>query len=174
MGFWFQSLSDRGNHCFVSCKQYLLTCSLLFVSITKIDRCPVSDKKKSFILWSTEPHLSWTWAKNLIYIINISTWAAKLFYLVCLHLELNIYFSFIFHFTTIGSLDFCYDWVFLNWVFRLILIACQRIRGYFMLWKNHIHCAFLHSCLVWFNGISTFVGYLMPKPFSQKNSSGTI
>ena len=31
--------------------------------------------------------------------------------------------------------------------------------------------------LVWFlcfNGISTFVGYLMPKPFSYKNSSGTI
>ena len=25
-----------------------------------------------------------------------------------------------------------------------------------------------------FNGISTFVGYLMPKPFSEKNSSGTI
>ena len=25
-----------------------------------------------------------------------------------------------------------------------------------------------------FNGISTFVGYLMPKPFSQKNSSGTM
>ena len=25
-----------------------------------------------------------------------------------------------------------------------------------------------------FNGISTFVGYLMPKPFSYKNSSGTI
>ena len=25
-----------------------------------------------------------------------------------------------------------------------------------------------------FNGISTFVGYLMPKPFSKKNSSGTI
>ena len=25
-----------------------------------------------------------------------------------------------------------------------------------------------------FNGISNFVGYLMPKPFSQKNSSGTI
>ena len=25
-----------------------------------------------------------------------------------------------------------------------------------------------------FNGISTFVGYLMPKPFSLKNSSGTI
>ena len=32
------------------------------------------------------------------------------------------------------------------------------------------------NCLVWlFNGISTFVGYLMPKSFSeQKNSSGTI
>ena len=28
--------------------------------------------------------------------------------------------------------------------------------------------------LVWFLGISTFVGYLMPKPFSKKNSSGTI
>ena len=25
-----------------------------------------------------------------------------------------------------------------------------------------------------FNGISTFVDYLMPKPFSEKNSSGTI
>ena len=25
-----------------------------------------------------------------------------------------------------------------------------------------------------FNGISTFVGYLMPKPFSKNNSSGTI
>ena len=25
-----------------------------------------------------------------------------------------------------------------------------------------------------FNGISTFVGYLMPKPFSEKNGSGTI
>ena len=25
-----------------------------------------------------------------------------------------------------------------------------------------------------FNGISTFVGYLMPKPFPLKNSSGTI
>ena len=25
-----------------------------------------------------------------------------------------------------------------------------------------------------FNGISTFVGYLMPKPSSQKDSSGTI
>ena len=25
-----------------------------------------------------------------------------------------------------------------------------------------------------FNGISTFVGYLMPKPFSEKKSSGTV
>ena len=25
-----------------------------------------------------------------------------------------------------------------------------------------------------FNGISTFIGYLMPKLFSKKNSSGTI
>ena len=25
-----------------------------------------------------------------------------------------------------------------------------------------------------FNGISAFVGYLMPKPYSKKNSSGTI
>ena len=30
-------------------------------------------------------------------------------------------------------------------------------------------------CLVsLFNGISTFVGYVIPKPFSKKNSSGTI
>ena len=28
--------------------------------------------------------------------------------------------------------------------------------------------------LVWFDGISTFVGYLMPKPFSKKNSGGAI
>ena len=28
--------------------------------------------------------------------------------------------------------------------------------------------------LVWFNGISTFVGYLMPKLLSKNNSSGTI
>ena len=25
-----------------------------------------------------------------------------------------------------------------------------------------------------FNGISTFVGYLLPKPFSEKNGSDTI
>ena len=25
-----------------------------------------------------------------------------------------------------------------------------------------------------FNGISTFIGYLMPKPFFEKNSSGAI
>ena len=25
-----------------------------------------------------------------------------------------------------------------------------------------------------FNGVSIFVGYLMPMPFSEKNSSGTI
>ena len=25
-----------------------------------------------------------------------------------------------------------------------------------------------------FNGISTIIGYLMPKPFSKKNSNGTI
>ena len=34
-----------------------------------------------------------------------------------------------------------------------------------------------HSCkyLVFlFNGISTFLGYLMPKPFSLKKSNGTI
>ena len=28
--------------------------------------------------------------------------------------------------------------------------------------------------LSFFNGISTFVGYLMPKPFFKKNSIGTI
>ena len=33
---------------------------------------------------------------------------------------------------------------------------------------------FLFFGFFFFNGISTFVGYLMPKPFSKKNSSGTI
>ena len=28
--------------------------------------------------------------------------------------------------------------------------------------------------LFWFLCLSTIVGYLMPKPFSKKNSSGTI
>ena len=28
--------------------------------------------------------------------------------------------------------------------------------------------------LHWFNGISTFVGYLLSKPFLEKNGSGTI
>ena len=40
-----------------------------------------------------------------------------------------------------------------------------------------MHDLFLFVCLglvSLFNGISTFVGYLMPKPFSKKNSSGTI
>ena len=36
---------------------------------------------------------------------------------------------------------------------------------------NHIIRSGLVSL---FNGISTFAGYLMPKPFSEKNSSGTI
>ena len=37
-------------------------------------------------------------------------------------------------------------------------------------------CLFLvrFGLFFFFNGISTFVGYLMPKPFSSKNSSGTI
>ena len=41
-----------------------------------------------------------------------------------------------------------------------------------------IKCSTHHYLLVGlvslFNGISTFLGYLMPKPFSKKNSSGTI
>ena len=34
--------------------------------------------------------------------------------------------------------------------------------------------AVLFGLVSLFNGISTFVGYLMPKSFSYKNSSGTI
>ena len=33
---------------------------------------------------------------------------------------------------------------------------------------------FFFGLVTLFNGISTFVGYLMPKPFSKKNSSGSI
>ena len=33
---------------------------------------------------------------------------------------------------------------------------------------------YIYSLVSLFNGISTFVGYLMPKPFSWKNSTGTI
>ena len=33
---------------------------------------------------------------------------------------------------------------------------------------------FVFWVFFYFYGISTFVGYLMPKPFSLKNSSGTI
>ena len=32
----------------------------------------------------------------------------------------------------------------------------------------------LNDLVSLFNGISTFVGYLMPKPFSKKNSNDTI
>ena len=32
----------------------------------------------------------------------------------------------------------------------------------------------LYGLVSLFNGISTFVGYLMPKPFFSKNSRGTI
>ena len=35
-------------------------------------------------------------------------------------------------------------------------------------------CIFWFGLVSLFNGISTFIGYLMPKPFSEKNSSSTI
>ena len=43
----------------------------------------------------------------------------------------------------------------------------------------HIVCAILNPYVRFglvslFNGISTFIGYSMPNPFSKKNSSGTI
>ena len=38
----------------------------------------------------------------------------------------------------------------------------------------YIYIYILFDLVSLFNGISTFVGYLMPKPFFQKNSSGTI
>ena len=42
---------------------------------------------------------------------------------------------------------------------------------------EHLHLKIMNYSFVWFslfNGISTVVGHLMPKPFSKKNSSGTI
>ena len=49
----------------------------------------------------------------------------------------------------------------------------------YLLNDSHIFNApfFVHFYLVLvslFNGISIFVGYLMPRPFSEKNSSSTI
>ena len=41
-------------------------------------------------------------------------------------------------------------------------------------WYSHQR---IDNKMVWFllfNGISTFMGYLMPKPFSLKNSGGAI
>ena len=41
--------------------------------------------------------------------------------------------------------------------------------------EDGVYHVVIGFCLVsLFNGISTFVGYLMPKPLSEKNSSGTI
>ena len=54
-------------------------------------------------------------------------------------------------------------------------IPCRR--KCLMLISFNINCTLncLKSSLVsLFNGISTFEGYLMPKPFSKKNSSGAI
>ena len=39
---------------------------------------------------------------------------------------------------------------------------------------NNSYEKIIVSLVSLFNGIPTFVGYLMPKPFSWKNSSGTI
>ena len=35
-------------------------------------------------------------------------------------------------------------------------------------------CVCVFGLVSLFDGISTFVGFLMPKPFSYKNNSGTI
>ena len=46
------------------------------------------------------------------------------------------------------------------------------VKGYLLpLFFLFFSASFLVSL---FNGISTFVGYLIPKPFFEKNSSGTI
>ena len=58
-----------------------------------------------------------------------------------------------------------------------ILNACTKKTGN-LLNLPRIICE--HILMVWFglvslfNGISTFVGYLIPKLFSKKNSSATI
>ena len=40
--------------------------------------------------------------------------------------------------------------------------------------NNELCYLSVFSLFFLFNGISIFVGYLMPKPFSKKNSSGII
>ena len=44
---------------------------------------------------------------------------------------------------------------------------------YFQIW-NQKEPSIIISLISLFNDISTFVGYLMPKPFSKKDSSGTV
>ena len=58
---------------------------------------------------------------------------------------------------------------------RAFLIACVCVQ------VNVCVSVFLGACIFvclilvsLFNGISTFVGYLMPKLFSKKNSRGTF
>ena len=58
-----------------------------------------------------------------------------------------------------------------------ILNACTKSLE--TCWRHHVIQQnkinyFKRFGLFVFNGISTFVWYLMPKPFSKKNSSGTI
>ena len=43
-----------------------------------------------------------------------------------------------------------------------------------MIFKHKSTKLVCFALLSLFNGISTFVRYLMPKPFSKKNSSSTI
>ena len=45
--------------------------------------------------------------------------------------------------------------------------------SWYSILETSIGC-FFFGLVSLFNGISTFVGYLMPKLFSEKNSSGTI
>ena len=50
------------------------------------------------------------------------------------------------------------------------------MKGYYY-WSfetKHLRAKCSVSSVSLFNGISTFVGYLMPKPFSLKNSSSAI
>ena len=49
----------------------------------------------------------------------------------------------------------------------------ENLKGSKTNYKANIYFYYL-GLVSLFNSISIFVGYLMPKPFSEKNSSGTI
>ena len=78
------------------------------------------------------------------------------------------------------SLTYCWGEQLVYYLLGYIYIYRQFFMGFQNIWQLMMPYSIRKSGLVWFglvslfNGISTYVGYLMPKLFSQKNRNGTI